>query len=133
MKARWHTLRQHEAVRFLLSGGTNTAVSWLLYLLLITISVPYTLAYSVAFAFGIVFTYYLNTRWVFKVAMSWRSFLQFPLVYLAQYGLGMLLLILLVDMWHLPKAYGPPVVTLIALPLTFVLSRFVLKRPAASK
>ena len=59
--------------------------------------------------------------------MSWRSFLQFPLVYVAQYLLGVVMLVLLVDWLGLPKAFGPPVVTLLLLPLTFLLSRLVLK------
>ena len=117
-----------EFLRFILTGGTNTAVSWLLYLMLYWLGMPYTLAYSFAFAFGIVFTYYLNTRWVFKVEMSWRTFLQFPMVYVAQYVLGMGILVLLVDYLHLPAAYGPPLVTVLTMPVTFLLSRLVLKR-----
>lgn len=121
---------RHEFLRFLLTGGTNTAVSWLLYLVLIWLGMPYPLAYSFAYAFGIVFTYYLNTRWVFKVQMSWRTFLQFPVIYAVQYGLGLAVLVLLVDYMHLKAIYGPPVVTALLMPVTFLLSRLVLKRRA---
>ena len=122
------SLRHNEAFRFLVSGSLNTGVSWLLYLCLLALAVPYTVAYSIAFAFGIVFTYYLNTRWVFKVAMSWQTFLQYPLVYVVQYGLGLGLMYVLVSVLGIPKKPAPLLVTVLSIPVTFVLSRLILKR-----
>lgn len=119
-----------EALRFLISGAANTLASWLVYLAL-TAVVPYTVAYTAAYAFGVVLTYYLNSRWVFKVPMSWRSFLQYPSVYVVQYGLGILLVWLLVENWPATKPYAPLVVVVATLPVTFLMSRFILKRGAA--
>lgn len=125
-------LKQSEAVRFLVSGSLNTGVSWLIYLLLLATGIPYTLAYSFAFVFGVVFTYYLNTRWVFKVPMSWQTFLQYPLVYVVQYGLGLGLMYVLVSMLGVPEKPAPLLVTILSIPVTFVLSRLILKKPAAA-
>lgn len=120
-----------ELMRFLVTGSLNTAVSWVVYMLL-NLIMPYTLAYSAAYVFGTVFTYYLNTRWVFRVPMSWSTFMQFPLVYVLQYGLGISLMFVLVDQWHCPETYAPLVVVAMTVPATFLLSRFILKRKAAA-
>lgn len=119
-----------EALRFLFSGAANTVASWLVYLGL-TYVVPYTVAYTAAFAFGIVLTYYLNTRWVFKVPMSWRTFLQYPSVYAVQYVLGIVLVWLLVENWPATKPYAPLIVVAATLPVTFLMSRFILRRGPA--
>lgn len=123
---------KQEFVRFLVTGSLNTAASWLVYLLLLQF-MPYTIAYTCAYIFGIVFTYYLNTRWVFKVQMSWRTFMQFPLVYLLRYALDMALIVLLVSGLGLWEEIAPIAALLVSMPVGFVLSRWLLKRqPAAS-
>jgi putative flippase GtrA len=121
-------LRQHEFLRFLLTGSINTTASWLVYLVLLNVGAPYPLAYSFAYVFGIVFTYYLNTRWVFRVPMSWQTFLQFPLVYVVQYSISMVVLHILVKWLHFPVNFAPLAVIALTMPITFLLSRFVLKR-----
>lgn len=123
---------KRELLRFLVTGSINTLASWLVYLTLNKV-MPYTLAYTGAYAFGTVFTYYLNTRWVFRVPMSWKTFLQFPSVYVVQYGLGVMLVWGLVETWPVLEPVAPLVVVLGTLPVTFLMSRFILKKgiPAA--
>lgn len=120
-----------ELMRFLVTGSINTAVCWLVYMLL-NLVMAYTLAYSAAYVFGTVFTYYLNTRWVFRVPMSWSTFMQFPVVYVLQYGIGISLMYVLVDQWHCPELLAPLVVVAMTVPGTFLLSRFILKRKVAA-
>lgn len=139
-------LQQHEFLRFLVTGSINTGASWVVYLVIrhvlealhmhpiaLTANVAISsdkLAFTVAYLFGILFTYYMNSRWVFRVAMSWRSFLQFPSVYIVQYGAGIVLMHLLVDRLAFPVDFAPLAVIVLTMPVTFVLSRFVLKRHA---
>lgn len=143
--AEW--LQKHEFLRFLVTGTINTGASWVVYLvvrhLLVALQVPPItlttnlaigtdkLAFTVAYVFGVVFTYYLNSRWVFRVQMSWRSFLQFPSVYVVQYSVGIVLMHLLVDRLAFPVDFAPLAVIVLTMPVTFVLSRFVLKRHPA--
>ncbi len=115
-----------EFARFLLVGATNTLFSYLVYALLLT-AMPYIAAYSLAYCAGIVLSYFLNTRFVFKRRASLASFLAFPMVYLVQYCLGALVL------WALVKAGISPMlamvgVVIVTVPVTFLASRFVLKR-----
>lgn len=77
---------------------------------------------------GTVFSYFLNTRWVFKVPMNWRTFLQFPSVYIVQYGLGVVLVWGMVETWPVLEPVAPLLVVGMTLPVTFLMSRFILKR-----
>jgi putative flippase GtrA len=127
-----------ESVRFLVSGGFNTFVTWLLYLALdfglVQLGVgrvlAYEAAYTLSFVVGIALAYWLNTKWVFETPMSLRTMFQFPLVYVVQLGAGEALLFGLIEGVGCPKSVAPLVVTVLTLPITFVLSRFILKEPA---
>lgn len=117
-------------VRFLVSGGVNTLVTYGLYLLLM-LFLPYWGAYSIAFALGILLAYVLNRLFVFGQHRGTVSVLGLPLVYAAQYGAGIVLLWLWVSVAGLSAALGPLVVIAITTPLTFLLTRciFVKRRP----
>lgn len=118
-----------EFLRFVLTGSVNTAASWLVYLLF-NLFLPYAVAYTISYVFGIVFTYYLNTRWVFKVPMKWSTFMQFPLVFGLRYCLDMSVLFVLVNYVGCPETFAPLVTIALTLPVGFLLSRLVLKRRA---
>jgi putative flippase GtrA len=119
-------LPQREFGRFLVVGGINTVFSYGLYFIF-NLAVHYQLAYGLAFAGSILFSYWLNNRWVFRTAMHWRTFLSFPLVYLFQYGFGAALLYVLVEMLGLSDWWSPLVVIVLSMPVTFVMSRYILK------
>jgi len=87
---------------------------------------PYVFAYSIAYVSGIVWSYFANTLFVFRRALSVTRAALFPLVYLAQYLAGTLLLIVLVDVLRLPKTLAPLAVIVLTLPLTYVLSRHLI-------
>lgn len=129
---------RHEFLRFLVTGSLNTLVSWIVYLLC-NLLLPYMAAYSVSYLFGMFFTYYMNTRWVFKVPMKWRTFMQFPVIFVIRYLLDLTVLYLLVTHMPVPaglgpmlgrllhpETYGPLLTILITMPLGFLMSRYVL-------
>lgn len=119
--------RVAEILRFLAGGASTTAVSYAIYLLLL-VWLPYLAAYLIAYVFGIAWSYAINTWFVFRSTPSFRRALAFPLVYLAQYLVGSMLLYVLVDGFRMPAAFGPLVVAVLTLPLTYVLSRRVIAR-----
>jgi putative flippase GtrA len=116
-----------ELVTWVLMGGTNTLVTWLAYLAFDRLW-SYEISYSLSYALGIVLAYYMNARWVFRVPMSWRTFLQFPLVYVVQYVSGLGLMYVLIELLLCPEAAAPLAVTAITLPITFVMSKLILKK-----
>jgi len=110
--------------RFLLSGGLNTAVTYLLYLLLM-IYLPYWAAYSISFLAGMLFSYVMNCKFVFRAHRGVVSLLGLPMVYLVQYIFGGLLLWLWVGVAEMDASVGPLFVVCVTFPVTFVLTRYV--------
>lgn len=119
-------LLRTEVMRFLVAGAINTLVGYLLYVLALQL-LPYRLAYTVAYALGVVVAYTLNTYFVFHTRWHWRSLMAFPLVYLLQYAVGLVALAVLVERLAVPAMVAPLLVVIITIPLTFVASRFVIK------
>lgn len=114
-------------IRFLGGGVVNTGLTYLLYLGLMQL-LPYQVAYLIAYVTGIVLAYWINARFVFRTPLSWRGLLAYPMVYAVQYVLAALLLELLVRVVQVPPALGPLVVTVVLLPLTYLMNKYVLKR-----
>lgn len=117
-------MRFAQFFRFILSGGLNTAITYGIYLLLLQ-QTSYQISYTIAYVSGIAISYLLNRVFVFREHRGLRSLLLFPLVYVTQYGFGMLILWLWIDMAGLNDKIAPLVVVAMTLPLTYVLSRFV--------
>ena len=110
--------------RFLVSGAINTAVTFGIYLLFLPVF-SYPISYSIAYVIGIGVAYFLNRAFVFRAHQGARSALLLPLVYVAQYGIGILMLWLLIDQLKLSEEIAPLVVIVVTIPLTYLLTRFV--------
>jgi putative flippase GtrA len=117
---------EKEFGRFLVVGGINTAFSYCLYFLF-NLAVHYQLAYVLAIAGSVLFSYWLNSHWVFRTELKWKTFLSFPLVYLFQYVFGAVLLHVLVEMLGLSEWWSPLLVIIFSVPVTFGMSRLILK------
>lgn len=113
-------------VRFLISGGVNTLGTYLLYLGLLHL-MPYWLSYAIAFVCGIGLAYLLNRFFVFGAPRSERKAALLPLVYLAQYGVGALVVYGWVAGLHWPPALAPLASLVITVPLTFAASRWLFR------
>ncbi len=112
--------------RFLLAGLANTGLTYFAYLLLLKVA-TYRVAFTVAFVLGILLSYGLNARYVFRRRTAWRSFGRFPLVYLAQYLAGLALVSLFVEAFSVPAWLAPILVLVFTIPLTYLLTRAVFK------
>jgi len=110
--------------RFLISGALNTGISYLLYLGFLQLF-SYRIAYTAAFVLGILISYGLNAVFVFRAKIAIRSLIRFPLVYLVQYVLGMVLVVTLVEFVGVAAWVAPIFAILATVPLTFVLSRLI--------
>nr|WP_318283421.1 GtrA family protein [Paenibacillus xylanexedens] len=115
-----------EFLKFLISGGINTLATYLMYLFLL-LFFNYSLSYSVSYILGIFLSYYLNSVFVFQEKISFRKFLKFPIVYLVQYLVNMLLIYVLVEHAHFFVQIVPLVAMLITVPITFLLSKLIIK------
>lgn len=115
----------NKFLKFIGVGGINTILSYVAYLLLLMVF-NYQIAYAIAFIFGIVLSFWLNTQFVFQSERTVKKFMLFPLVYLIQYLSGAFLLGLLVEYAHIHETFGPLIVTIVLLPLTYLMSKKIL-------
>lgn len=120
-----------EWVRFVIAGGANTVATYVLYLALLYL-VDYRVAFTTSFIVGIVIAYSLNALFVFHARWSPSTLFGYPVVYLFQYGLGLLLLTVEVDALGVDRRFAPFVNVVLLLPLTFVLNRWFLMRRGRS-
>jgi putative flippase GtrA len=118
-----------EGARFLIAGGINTVVTYLIYLAVLNLT-SYAIAFSISFVAGIFIAYGLNARLVFKTRVSLRKMCQYPLIYGFQYVSGLLLLAILVNDLGVDARFAPLINVLLLTPITFMLNKWFLGRKA---
>lgn len=123
------TDRWHNWMRFAAGGGINTLFTYAGYLFL-QVWLPYQVAFLLAYILGIAFSYLYNAKLVFRVPVTWRGLITFPLVYVVQYAVATVLLGLLVEIAHVDVRLAPLIIVAVTLPLTYGLSKCVLARTA---
>jgi putative flippase GtrA len=110
--------------RFLLSGGFNTIVTYGIYLALLRF-ISYRISYTITFVIGIALAYLLSRYFVFAMPSTGKRGMLFPVVYLVQYLVGLLVVFLWVELFQLRAALAPLASLIITMPVTFVLTRWV--------
>ncbi|KGR90035.1 hypothetical protein CD30_13740 [Ureibacillus massiliensis 4400831 = CIP 108448 = CCUG 49529] len=116
-----------EFIRFLFVGIFNTVSTYVSYLILLPF-LNYNLAYLISYLSGIIISFLLNTKYVFKVDISFKKAIKYPLVYGIQYLLNVVILNLLVGNNLINEVLAPIIVIIISVPITFFLSKYILKR-----
>ncbi|MDP3560392.1 MAG: GtrA family protein [Legionellaceae bacterium] len=121
------TLYKHTVVRFIIAGSINTVIAYLLYLAFLTVA-TYNVAYTLSFMLSVIVSYLLNLFFVFRTKISLKTSLQFPLVYVFQFALGVSTLNFLINVLHIRPQIAPLLVVIISTPITYVLIRLVLTK-----
>lgn len=115
-----------EAVRFALVGGLATLLHYGIYLALqrfIQVDLAYTIGYVISF----IVNFYLTAYFTFRSAPSWKKLFGMGGAHAVNYLLHISLLNLF--LWiGISKPLAPIPVFAIAIPVNFVLVRFVFKR-----
>ena len=123
--------RMPRFVRFLLTGGLNTALTYAAYLLLLPLW-GYRWAYVSAFVLGIAVSYAM-LRWVvFQTAGRRHSWFMVACTQLAQFGVGLAV----VELWVRGLGWPPSLAALasvaVCVPLTYAVHHWVF-RPSTSQ
>ena len=121
-----HNSRQTEFLRFLLVGGFNTLSGYAVYLFFLWLLDGPIWAYNISYAVGIIVSYCLNVRFTFRQKLSWKKFAAFPLVYVVQYVVGLLVLKTAITA-GIPAQWAGLLVIAVTIPITFFMSRFLLR------
>lgn len=112
-------------VRFLVVGVANTLVYYLVYRLLL-LGLAYLPAHLLAYGVGIVFSFFANSLYTFRVSPTWRRFLVFPSTTLVNFLVVTVGSVLLVERGWVDERWATLLMTVAAVPATFLLTRLVL-------
>ena len=115
-----------EVFRFLVGGTINTFAALAVYYVL-QLFLHYQVAYALAWVFGVILSYRINVGYVFKTSHTPAKALAFPLVHVAQYIVGALLLYVLVEKLGAPQEIAPLAVAVLLVPMTFTLTRLIVR------
>jgi len=116
-----------EIIRFLFVGGFNTIATYGIYLMLL-LFFSYNISYSISYISGIVISFLLNGKYVFKVKLTLAKAIKYPIVYIVQYIINVGMLNLLVKNNMVNEIVAPILVIVVSLPVTFILSKNILKK-----
>ena len=116
-------------LKFMASGAFNTAVTYLVYLGLLSF-LPYRWSYTISYALGIVLAYMLYRYVVFGRTGGRYGPLWVALAYLAQFILGFTLVSFWVQVLGGPAFWAPVFAAAVSVPLSYALNRWVFSRSA---
>jgi putative flippase GtrA len=117
-----------DKLRFLLAGGATTLATYALYWILLRAGVDPRPAYAIAYVAGIALSYALNVRWVFGRRWTRLGLASFALSYGLQAVLSYGLFLALLAWTPVPVWLAPVAVTVVLLPLTFLVNRTLVHR-----
>ncbi|GIO88493.1 membrane protein [Paenibacillus faecis] len=115
-----------EFLKFVFNGGINTIATYLIYLFFL-LFFNYSISYTISYVAGILISFYLNTVFVFKEKLSFSKFVKFPIVYIVQYLINLFMMFVLVEQLNLSPQVVPLIVIVVTIPVTYTLSKFIIK------
>ncbi|MBN5656600.1 flippase GtxA [Staphylococcus aureus] len=117
-----------EILKFIIVVGINTLNYYVVYLLLLKLlHIEYMISHITGFLVAFVISYYLNCYFVYRVKPTWRKFISFPITQIVNVSLQTVLLYVFVSWLNLPAEIAPFAGLVITIPITFVLSKWILK------
>lgn len=117
-----------EILKFIIVGGINTLNYYVVYLLLLKLlHIEYMISHITGFLVAFVISYYLNCYFVYRVKPTWRKFISFPITQIVNVSLQTVLLYVFVSWLNLPAEMAPFAGLIITIPITFILSKWILK------
>lgn len=117
-----------EILKFIIVGGINTLNYYVVYLLLLKLlQIEYMISHITGFIVAFVISYYLNCYFVYRVKPTWRKFISFPITQIVNISLQTVLLYVFVSWLNLPAEIAPFAGLIITIPITFILSKWILK------
>ncbi|MFI1768199.1 GtrA family protein [Streptomyces sp. NPDC020800] len=114
-----------QILTFAVVGVVNTATYYCLYLLFLN-WLPYLAAHTLAFLISMVGSFFLNARFTYRTRPTWRKFLLFPLTNVTNFLITTSGVYVIVDVLHAGSRFAPLLASAAAIPVTFVVSRWVM-------
>jgi putative flippase GtrA len=121
-----------EILRFGIGGLINFSLSYGAYLLLLSFLIP-QIAYTLAYVLGLIFSFAINARFVFRASFARDQLLRFPMVYAVQYFLGVGLITLLHNSFGVSAAVAGLASVVFGAVLSYLLLRQFVFRPGSNR
>lgn len=120
-----------EYIKFNIVGISNFWVSQLFYLILyLGFKINYLISYSMVSVISITASYFLNSKFTFNnQKISLKKFLLTFLVYLFEYVLNMVVILIMVNIFKISKVFAPMLAPAISTLPVFFLMKFVINNP----
>lgn len=119
-----------QFIRFGVVGLSNTVIMYVVYVILVALSVHYLIANFIGFMVSVVNAYYWNDRYVFvkedgQKRIWWKTFIK---TFISYSGTGLILnnvlLFIWVDLFHIGRMIAPVLNLFITIPTNFLLNKF---------
>ncbi|MDE7134606.1 MAG: GtrA family protein [Rikenellaceae bacterium] len=117
---------RYEFVKFAVVGGTSFALHWGIYVLLMAVGWSYNPAYITGYILSFIYNFFASSLFTFKTKPTLLRGIGFALCNAVNFGLHVLLLNVYVSV-GVAEWIAPPLVLAVAVPVNFVLVRFVMK------
>ncbi|MGO4957204.1 GtrA family protein [Luteococcus sp. Sow4_B9] len=114
-------------VRFCVVGVANTAVYYLCYRALLLVMAWFP-AHLLAWAVSVVFSFFMNCWFTYRVRPTWKRFLAFPASTLVNLLFTSVGSAILVEAIHFDERYATLLMGILAIPFTFAVTTFVLTK-----
>lgn len=114
-----------ELIRFGMVGVFATALHYAIYYLLMQV-IYVNVAYTIGYVLSFITNFYLTSYFTFKTAPSWKKLIGMGGAHIVNYLLHIVLLNLFIWL-GIDKQWAPLPVFAIAIPVNFILVRFVFK------
>lgn len=119
-----------EFIKFVIVGGLCTALHYGIYYIL-QIHINVNVAYSLGYIMSFITNFYLTSYFTFKSSPSWKKLFGMGGAHAVNYAIHILLLNLFLRM-GISQEWAPIPVFAIAIPVNFLLVRFVFKNKEKS-
>lgn len=110
-------------LKFAIVGVSNTAISFLVYVVLVKLSLYYILASIISYIAGILNSYILNTAFVFKEKKTKKNLFMFSSVYLSALLINLSLLYIMVDVFGTGPITGQILVTGLVMIYNYIMQK----------
>ncbi|GAA0083782.1 GtrA family protein [Clostridium sp. CTA-7] len=115
-----------QFINFGIVGVSNTIVAYGIYAILVYFNLHPQIANIISFLASMLNAYIWNKVWVFKDSSNKKktTAVKFTVVYGGNLLLGIILLYLYLDVWHLNKYIAPFLSLPITIPANYILNKF---------
>ena len=127
-----HKIRQfipRRIIRFVITGGINTAVSYLSFVLFISLGIDYLVASTFGYTIAVFNSYFLNKKWTFesKKVTSLKLFVQFTIVNILSLGGNLIIMYILVEAIDVNLYVAQAVAIIFTMVLNYIGYKWVFK------